>query len=158
MVFWSTLYLKLFKGLLHISQFRFTNLACSRYISVSTHDEKNSLLFTFLAVAINLARASDKPKLSLDDFFNYVDILTVEMSPDGHSVVINTERADWEQNNFRRDLWLYRDEAEGRWPNLRNRERTPSRNGLPTVAGSHSSPNARPRKVAISMRTLRKSR
>ena len=65
------------------------------------------LLISFLVVfALNFASAADKPKLSLDDFFNYVDILAVAISPDGHSVVINTERADWEQNNFRRDLWL----------------------------------------------------
>ncbi len=72
------------------------------------------LLISFLAVfALNFARAADKPKLSLDDFFNYVDILAVAISRDGQSVVINTERADWEQNNFRRDLWLYRDGGHG---------------------------------------------
>ena len=72
------------------------------------------LLISFLAVfALNFARAADKPKLSLDDFFNYIDILAVAVSPDGHSVVINTEQADWEQNNFRRDLWLYRDDGHG---------------------------------------------
>jgi dipeptidyl aminopeptidase/acylaminoacyl peptidase len=72
------------------------------------------LLISFLAVfALSLARAADKPKLSLDDFFNYVDILAVAISPHGHAVVINTERADWEQNNFRRELWLYRDDGHG---------------------------------------------
>ncbi|MGA8735305.1 MAG: S9 family peptidase [Terriglobales bacterium] len=57
--------------------------------------------------------AADKPKLTLDDFFNYVDVLAVTISPDGNSVVINTERADWDQSFFRRDLWLYRDNGHG---------------------------------------------
>jgi dipeptidyl aminopeptidase/acylaminoacyl peptidase len=72
------------------------------------------LLISFIAVfALNFARAADKPKLTLDDFFNYVDILAVALSPDGNSVVINTERANWDQSNFRRDLWLYRDDGHG---------------------------------------------
>jgi dipeptidyl aminopeptidase/acylaminoacyl peptidase len=71
------------------------------------------LVFLIAVFALNLAHAADKPKLTLDDFFNYVDILAVAISPDGNSVVINTERADWEQSNFRRDLWLYRDDGHG---------------------------------------------
>ena len=59
-----------------------------------------------------LVYAAEKPKLTLDEFFNYVDILAVEVSPDGNSVVINTERADWDQSIFRRDLWLYRDDEK----------------------------------------------
>ncbi len=56
--------------------------------------------------------AAEKPKLTLDEFFNYVEILAVAVSPDGNSVVINTERADWDQSIFRRDLWLYRDDGK----------------------------------------------
>lgn len=71
-------------------------------------------LVPFIVVlTLNSARAADKPKLTLDEFFDYVDILAVALSPDGHSVVINTERADWERSIFRRDLWLYRDDAHG---------------------------------------------
>jgi len=72
------------------------------------------LFVSFLVIfALNLAHAADKPKLTLDDFFNYVDILSVAISPDGNAVVINTERADWEKSSFRRDLWLYRDDGRG---------------------------------------------
>ena len=111
MLFWPTLYLKLFKGIRFTSPNSGLQTLRARYISLFRPMTNRTLvLITFLAVAMNLARAADKPKLSLDDFFNYVDILAVEMSPDGHSVVINTERADWEENNFRRDLWLYRDD------------------------------------------------
>jgi dipeptidyl aminopeptidase/acylaminoacyl peptidase len=71
------------------------------------------LIFSFSIVALDFTHAAAKPKLSLDDFFNYVDISAVAISPDGNSVVINTERADWEQSKFRRDLWLYRDDGRG---------------------------------------------
>ncbi|MBZ5663346.1 MAG: prolyl oligopeptidase family serine peptidase [Acidobacteriia bacterium] len=49
-----------------------------------------------------------KPKLTLDEFFNSVSFPTVKVSPDGNSVVIETEKADWDQQIFRKELWLYR--------------------------------------------------
>jgi len=66
-------------------------------------------LLIVLLFCFSSAGASDKPKLSLDEFFNYVAFNEVKVSPDGHSVVIATDRADWNQNIFRDDLWLYRD-------------------------------------------------
>jgi len=72
-----------------------------------------STLVVFALVLACALYAAEKPKLTLDEFFNYVDILAVEISPDGNSVVINTERADWDQSIFRRDLWLYRDDGHG---------------------------------------------
>ena len=56
--------------------------------------------------------AQSKPKLTLDDFFNSVSFRSVELSPDGNSVVIATDRADWDQQIFRTDLWLYRDDSK----------------------------------------------
>ena len=56
--------------------------------------------------------AQDKPKLNLDEFFNSVGFRSVEFSPDGNSVVFATERADWDQQIFRTDLWLYRDDSK----------------------------------------------
>jgi hypothetical protein len=41
--------------------------------------------------------AQSNPKLILDEFFNSVDFRTIEISPDGNSVVIATDRADWDQ-------------------------------------------------------------
>ena len=66
-----------------------------------------SLIF-FLSAA-----AAQKPPLTLDEFFNSVDITAVEMAPDGRAVVIGAQRADWNQNDFRKDLWLYRDNGQG---------------------------------------------
>src|SRR6266481_443590 len=69
-----------------------------------------------LSVLILLTAAfafAQKPKLTLDEFFNSVSYPNVAISPDGNSVVIATERADWDQKIFRKDLWLYRDDAKG---------------------------------------------
>ncbi len=72
------------------------------------------LLLSLLALlALASAYAADKPKLTLDEFFNSVDFTAVKLSPDGHSIVIGTDRADWDQNIFRNDLWLYRDNGSG---------------------------------------------
>jgi dipeptidyl aminopeptidase/acylaminoacyl peptidase len=54
------------------------------------------------------AAADDKPPLSFDEFFDSVSFGGVAISPDGNSVVIVAERAEWEANRFRSDLWLYR--------------------------------------------------
>src|SRR5260370_40865945 len=71
----------------------------------------------FVVVAIVscafFASADSKPKLTLDEFFNSVSFSAIELSPDGNSVVIGTERADWDQQIFRGDLWPYRDDPNG---------------------------------------------
>src|ERR1700676_76645 len=60
-----------------------------------------------------IAAAQSKPTLTLDAFFNAVSCPAREISPDGNSVVIVTDRADWDQQIFRKDLWLYHDDAKG---------------------------------------------
>jgi dipeptidyl aminopeptidase/acylaminoacyl peptidase len=55
-----------------------------------------------------LSFADPKPKLTLDEFFNSVSYSDLAISPDGSAVVIGTERADWDQQIYRHDLWLYR--------------------------------------------------
>ena len=62
---------------------------------------------------VTLAAQTPKPPVTLDEFFNSVDIRTVRMAPDGRGVVIETSRADWDANRFRTDLWLYRDDEHG---------------------------------------------
>jgi len=73
---------------------------------------RNLTLIVLVAVISVSAHAAEKPKLTLDEFFNYVDYPAVQISPDGHAIVIETERADWEQSIFRKDLWLYRDDGQ----------------------------------------------
>jgi dipeptidyl aminopeptidase/acylaminoacyl peptidase len=74
---------------------------------------KHLLRFTVVFAFASLVFAEDKPKLTLDEFFNAVSYSSVALSPDGTSVVIGTERADWDQQIFRNDLWLYRDDGKG---------------------------------------------
>jgi acylaminoacyl-peptidase len=69
---------------------------------------KHLYISILIFVSISVAAAQTKPKLTLDDFFNAVSFAAIATSPDGNSVVINTERADWDQQIFRKDLWLYR--------------------------------------------------
>ena len=66
------------------------------------------ILFSTLLLADN-----GQPKISLDEFFNAVSFDAVRPSPDGNSIVITSERADWDQNIFRKDLWLYRADGRG---------------------------------------------
>ena len=71
------------------------------------------LLVTLLFCAsISAPGQTAKPKLTLDEFFNSVSFDAINLSPDGNSVVIATERADWDQQIFRKDLWLYRAASE----------------------------------------------
>ncbi len=74
---------------------------------------KTALIALMLLTCALAAMAQSKPKLTLDEFFNSVSFPALELSPDGNSVVIATERADWDQQIFRTDLWLYRDDGKG---------------------------------------------
>ena len=64
-----------------------------------------------LLTLASFAFAADKPKITLDEFFNYVEFPSVQISPNGNSVVIEAERADWDRQIFQTDLWLYRDDG-----------------------------------------------
>ena len=81
--------------------------------------KKLSLFFLAAALILLLthglvfAQAADKPKLTLDEFFNYISYDSVKLSPDGKTVLIALERPDWDQNIFRKELWLYRDDGHG---------------------------------------------
>jgi len=74
---------------------------------------KHFLWLTIVLGCTSLGYADGKPKLTLDEFFNAVSYSNVALSPDGNSVVIEVERADWDQQIFRTDLFLYRDDAKG---------------------------------------------
>ena len=73
------------------------------------------LIFTTFTLTLI---AQTKPKLTLDEFFNSVDFTALELSPEGNSVVIATERADWDQQIFRSDLWLYRADVKDKASSL----------------------------------------
>ncbi|MHB1795009.1 MAG: S9 family peptidase [Acidobacteriaceae bacterium] len=54
------------------------------------------------------ASSADKPPMTLDEFFSFVEVHGLALSPDGNTAVIGTERADWKQSRFRDDLWMWR--------------------------------------------------
>ena len=64
-------------------------------------------------ISVSVSAQNPKPKLTLDEFFNSVGFTAVKVSPNGNAVVIATERADWDQQIFRKDLWLYRIDGNG---------------------------------------------
>ena len=70
------------------------------------------VLLAVLVAPLCMAQQS-KPPLTLDEFFNAVDIRSVKISPDGRGVVIAAVRPDWDHNRFRSDLWLYRETSAG---------------------------------------------
>jgi dipeptidyl aminopeptidase/acylaminoacyl peptidase len=83
---------------------------------INVRSTRSLLLLTlFLATGLSATASAfaQKPPLTLDDFFNSVSFDSVRLAPDGHAVVMGVQRADWEQNIFRRDLYLYRDAAQG---------------------------------------------
>jgi len=59
-----------------------------------------------LGVADFHAAAAEIPA---ETFFRNYQYKSAEISPDGNSIVIATGRADWDQQIFRSDLWLYHD-------------------------------------------------
>ncbi len=75
---------------------------------IGTMRSTRLLLLAVLSL-VSLGWTQSKQKLTLDEFFNYVGIRAVRISPDGNSVVVGTTRADWAQDKFRHDLWLVRD-------------------------------------------------
>ena len=70
-------------------------------------------LLVFSLVTAVATFAENKPKITLDEFFNSVSFSSLELSPDGGSVVIGTERADWDRKIFSKDFWLYRGNPAG---------------------------------------------
>jgi dipeptidyl aminopeptidase/acylaminoacyl peptidase len=76
-------------------------------------DARRAIFLPLLSAVLLAQTPSAKPPLTLDEFFNSVDIPNVRLAPDGRAVAIETTRADWDANRFRSDLWLYREDSGG---------------------------------------------
>ncbi len=85
------------------------NFAQHSFEKYSALKHSNKIYFALILILLSACQllAESKPKLTLDECFNSVSYPSVTLSPDGKSVVISTERADWDQQIFRHDLWLY---------------------------------------------------
>ncbi len=55
-----------------------------------------------------------KPAITFDEFFDSVSIDDARIRADGRAVVIETERASWDQNRYLHDLWMWKDEGAGK--------------------------------------------
>jgi dipeptidyl aminopeptidase/acylaminoacyl peptidase len=71
------------------------------------------LVLGSLLASVVLFAQDAKPKIAFDEFFNSVSFGGVRVSPDGNAVAFNTEKADWDQQIFRSELWLYRISGNG---------------------------------------------
>jgi len=83
-----------------------------RFFSAVWHRSALALVLVAVgATAVLLAEppSGNKPRVTLDEFFNSVEFSQLAISPDGHMLAIATERADWDAERFRQDLWLWRD-------------------------------------------------
>jgi dipeptidyl aminopeptidase/acylaminoacyl peptidase len=96
-----------------------------------------------LLTSASMAAETGKPKITLDEFFNYVDFSSVQISPDGNSVIVATDRADWDREIFQTDLWLYRSDGHcsGSLTQMTHSGMNPRRAGRPMGNGSRFSPN-----------------
>ncbi len=82
---------------------------CARCISLYSKIMRTPIFVLGSLLASVLLFAQDaKPKLTIDEFFNSVSFSALKVSPDGNSVLFDTEKADWDQQIFRSELWLYR--------------------------------------------------
>src|SRR4030095_10941054 len=79
----------------------------SLQLNMSRTPMRKALLFVFV-LSLTAFSQTTKPRVTLDEYFNSVEFTAVRISPDGNSVVIGTERADWKHDRFRDDLWLWR--------------------------------------------------
>lgn len=90
------------------------------YLGIQFGPMKTKKISPFLLAVLSLitifSHADDKPKLTLDEFFNYVSYDAVRLSPDGRALVTVVDRPDWDQSLFRTELWLYRDDGRGLIP------------------------------------------
>ena len=70
------------------------------------------LCIAVMTAAVSLLAAPPngaRPRLTLDEFFNAVNFSRLALSADGRMLVVATDRADWNAQRFREDLWLWRD-------------------------------------------------
>ena len=65
-------------------------------------------LFPFVLCASSV---TIKPTLTFDEFFNYVQIPSISLSPNGRNLLVHTRRSLWDSSSYENNLWLYETET-----------------------------------------------
>ncbi|MBW4026763.1 MAG: S9 family peptidase [Acidobacteria bacterium] len=63
-------------------------------------------LLSMLAAGASL-HAQQRPPISLDEFMSATEVTGARLSPSGEAAVISTSTADWKNNRFNDELWLW---------------------------------------------------
>ena len=74
---------------------------------------RRAYLLFFVALLLSALHAQQKPRVTLEEFFNSVDFRSVKISPDGKAILIATRRPDWRRERNRDDIWLWREGSQG---------------------------------------------
>jgi acylaminoacyl-peptidase len=72
-----------------------------------------TLSLVLMLLSLFALHAQQKPRVTLEEFFNSVDFREVKISADGKAVLIATRRADWRRERYRDDIWLWREGSPG---------------------------------------------
>ncbi|CAF3517385.1 unnamed protein product [Rotaria socialis] len=68
-------------------------------------------LLIFFPFVLCASSIPTKPTLTLDEFFNYVQIPSINLSPNGRNLLVHTRRSLWDSNSYENNLWLYETET-----------------------------------------------
>ncbi|CAF1174214.1 unnamed protein product [Didymodactylos carnosus] len=102
---------------------------------------KQLLLFIILHIFFSNGQ---QPKLTLDEFFEYVEFTTLALSSDGQSVLISLQRPNWNASMYRTELYLYENNGHTKKllaefsPGLINPQWSPSNRWISFPCGKNS--------------------
>ena len=69
---------------------------------------KQQLVLLFLVSTVLYSYAQTvKPKLTLDEFLDYVNYQSLDFSPTGQHLLIRTFRSSWDTDSYENSLWIY---------------------------------------------------
>ena len=72
---------------------------------IKIHKMIQILFFLFPLICHTLSLT--KPRLTLDEFFDYASFPSISLSPNGHYLIFHTRRASWNSSSYNNSLWLY---------------------------------------------------
>jgi hypothetical protein len=67
----------------------------------------NKVLLWFVLHSAFYASAQQQPKLTVEEYLNYVDYPSLSMSPTGRHLLMEKLIPSWDTNSFESSLWMY---------------------------------------------------